>query len=463
MADAVQPESWLERYNAALVATIRISIPDRPGQLSRVLEAIGRAQAPLGDLRTVTFTSTTKTRDIQVFCVDRAHLDRVVASISEEGVGEVLRVRDDVLEIHRGGTIETVARVPLDTVTDMRMVYTPGVASVCQTIADDPEEAWAYTHRGNRVAVVTNGTAILGLGDIGPLAGLPVMEGKAAIFAKFVGISADPVLIDSHDPDVISETVERIAQGYGAIQLEDIAAPACFQVEERLEQSLDIPVFHDDQHGTATVVLAGLINALKRTDREPGDCRAVVLGAGAAGLRIAQFLVDFGLQDVVLCDSRGAVYEGRTDGMNPWKERIARMTNREGAQGSFEEVIRGRDLFVGVSRPGLVTGEMISSMADRSIVFALANPISEITVGQAIEAGAAVALDGRGMNNALAYPGLFRGAMDARSGSITMAMKIAAARALAEQAEGENLMPDMLAEGLHERVAQAVFAAAQEA
>lgn len=460
MADNAGPESWLERYNAALVATLRIAIPDRPGQLSRVLDAIGRAQAPLGDLRTVSFTSTTKTRDIQVFCVDRAHLDRVVESVRADGVGEIASVRDDVLEIHRGGTIETVSRVPLDTVTDMRMVYTPGVASVCQTIAEDPEAAWAYTHRGNRVAIVTNGTAILGLGDIGPLAGLPVMEGKAAIFARFVGISSDPVLIDSDDPVVIAETVERIAQGYGAIQLEDIAAPACFQVEERLEKTLEIPVFHDDQQGTATVVLAGLINALERTGRTPGECRAVVLGAGAAGLRIAQFLVDFGIGDVVLCDSRGAVYEGRTEGMNPWKERIAAITNRGGERGSVGVVIAGRDLFVGVSRPGIVTKEMIGSMAEKAIVFALANPVSEISVAEALEAGAGVALDGRGMNNALAYPGLFRGALDARSPSITMEMKIAAARALAERAEGANLMPDMLAEGLHEHVAVAVRAAA---
>lgn len=456
MPNETPREGWLERYNAAVVATVRLMILDRPGELGAVLDRIGSAQAPVGDLTIVAVGSTTKTRDVQVYCVDQEHLDRVLAALKELTSVRIVSVRDDVLEIHRGGTIETVARVPLESVTDMRMVYTPGVASVCQAIERDPEKAWEYTHKGNRVAIVTDGTAVLGLGDIGPLAALPVMEGKAAIFSRFVGISADPILIRSKDPKTIIETVRLISDNYGAIQLEDIAAPACFEVEETLERELDIPVFHDDQHGTATVVLAGLINALKITGRAPESTRAVVLGAGAAGLRIARFLVDFGLEDVVLCDSRGAIHEGRTEGMNTWKQDVARVTNEDNVSGSLADVIKGRDLFVGVSKPGLVTADMVRSMGDDAIVFALANPVSEIPVREAKEAGAAVALDGRGMNNALAYPGLFRGALDARAGAITMEMKIAAARALAAAAGEDELMPEMLDPGVHEAVSQAV-------
>ncbi len=454
------PEGWLERYSAAVVATIRLTIADRPGELGALLDLIGETKAPLGDISVVAVGSTTKVRDIQVYCLDHDHLDLVIAKVKSHEHVRIEHVVDDVLEIHRGGTIETVERVELNSVTDLRMVYTPGVASVCQLIEREPEAAWEYTHKGNRVAIVTDGTAVLGLGDIGPLAALPVMEGKAAIFARFVGISADPILIGSKDPKKIIETVKLIHQNYAAIQLEDIGAPACFEVEETLSKELDIPVFHDDQHGTATVVLAGLINALRATNREPGDCRAVVLGAGAAGLRIARFLVDFGLQDVILCDSRGALYEGRPEGMNPWKDEVALVTNKGKEKGSLADVMKGRDLFVGVSRPGLVTPEMVSSMAKDSIVFALANPVSEIPVREAKLAGAKVALDGRGMNNALAYPGIFRGALDVRASDITMDMKIAAARALADAAQSGELMPEMLDEGVHEAVAEAVRAAA---
>jgi malate dehydrogenase (oxaloacetate-decarboxylating) len=449
------PENWLERYNAALVATVRVRLDDRPGELARVFDLLGRAAAPIGDVRIVAVDSTTKTRDVQVFCVDREHFDRVRAVIDEAGV-EILSVTNEVLEIHRGGAIETKARVPLDTVTELRMVYTPGVASVCQLIAEDPEMAWEYTHKGNRIAIVTNGTAVLGLGNIGALAGLPVMEGKAAILAKFVGVSADPVLIDSEDPKEIISIVEKIASNYGAIQLEDIGSPACFEIEEELDRRLDIPVFHDDQHGTATVALAGLINALRETGRTPAETSAVVLGAGAAGLAIARFLVDFGLGDVVLCDSRGAVHRGRTDGMNEWKQRLAEATNKDNVSGSLEEVMRGRDLFVGVSKPNLVTADMVRSMADKAIVFALANPISEISVGEAKAAGAAVALDGRGMNNALAYPGIFKGALMARARRISHEMRVAAARALADHAAQGHLMPEMLDLSVHEAVANAV-------
>lgn len=451
--------NWQERYNAAFIMTIRVRVRDVPGKFAATLSAIGQMGAPVGDIRMIEADSRFLVRDIQIFFTDREHIDRTIEAVQMIAEVEILHACDDVLEIHRGGAIETSSRVPLDSIMDLRMVYTPGVATVCDLIARNPRTAWDYTGISNRISIVTNGTAVLGLGDIGPLAALPVMEGKSAILAHYVGVSADPMLIDSKDIDEIVNIVAKTAHNYGAIQLEDIAAPACFEIETRLQECLDIPVFHDDQHGTATVCVAGLLKALEHTDRTPADVRGVVLGAGAAGLAIARFLVDLGVDDVILCDSRGAVHEGRADGMNRWKNELAAVTNRHRQQGALRDVIAGKNLFVGVSRPGLVDQDMIRSMEDGAIVFALANPVSEIPPQEALDAGAAVALDGRGMNNALAYPGIFRGALDARATSITREMKLAAAKTLAAAAGGDNLLPDMLDRTVHERVARAVAAA----
>ena len=453
--------NWQERYNAKLIITLRVRIPDEHGELARLLDTIGSAGAMVGDLRICGADSTHKVREVQLFLTDDTVLSAAVDAVKALAGVELLSITDDVLEIHRGGAIETRSRVPLVTIMDLRMVYTPGVASVCELIARKPELAWKYTGIGRRIAIVTNGTAVLGLGIIGPLASLPVMEGKSAILSCFAGVSADAVLIDSTEVDEIVNIVAKIASNFGAIQLEDIAAPACFDIEERLQARLDIPVFHDDQHGTATVAVAGLMNALKRVGRDPGDCRGVILGAGAAGSAIARFLVDFGVTDLVLCDSGGAIYRGRTTGMNPWKERLAEITNADRIQGSVADVMKGRNLFIGVSRPGVVSKEMVASMGKDPIVFALANPVSEIDASEALDAGAAVAVDGRGMNNALAYPGIFRGALDARAKRITHAMKLAAARAIADAAV-ESLLPDMLDRKMHDRVAKAVAAAWRE-
>ena len=450
--------SWQERFNAKFIVTARVRLLDQPGTLASVLHAVAEAGAMVGDTRIVGADAQHKIRDIQLFVVDRQRLDATTAAIASVHGAELLRVTDEVLEIHRRGAIETRSSVPLDTMSDLRMVYTPGVASVCELIAEKPDEAWTYTTRCRRIALVTNGTAVLGLGDIGPLASLPVMEGKAAILAHFVDVSCDPILVDAASPDQIVDLVSRIASGYGAIQLEDIAAPGCFEIEERLQALLDIPVFHDDQHGTATVVVAGLIKALERVGRKPGDCRAAILGAGAAGFAIAGFLVDFGIADVVVCDRAGAIHRGRQEHMNDWKERLAQRTNADNVQGSIADAIRGRELFIGVSRPNTVSREMVASMAPQPIVFALANPVSEISAEDALAAGAAVATDGRGMNNALAYPGIFRGALDARARRITHEMKLAAARALADAAT-DGLLPDMLDRSVHQRVAEAVAAA----
>jgi len=383
-----------------------------------ILDVIGGVGAHVGDISLVGIDGENKIRDIEVYFVDPAHCATTIDELGSTDV-TVLRTIDVVMEAHRGGSIATHARVALDSLSDLRRVYTPGVARVCAKIAEDPSAAWDYTAIGHKVAIVSNGTAVLGLGDIGPLASLPVMEGKAAIFSKFVGLSAEPMLIDSKDPQTIIDTVARCAAGYGAIQLEDIAAPACFEVERGLQKILDKPVFHDDQHGTATVCVAGLTSALQKVGRSPAACEAVVLGSGAAGSAITRFLLEFGVADVVMVDSAGAVYEGRTDKMNDEKAALAAITNRNRVQGSLAEVMRGRNLFVGVSRPNLVTPDMVASMGKDPIVFALANPVSEISVSAARQAGAAVAMDGRGTNNALAYPGIFRGALMARARRIT--------------------------------------------
>jgi len=457
-----QDPNWHERYSATEIFTFRLRLEDRPGALGRVLASIGAQNAHVGDVRLEGVDTAHKHRSVQVFLIDADHRARVRAAIDAiEGV-EVVDVVDEVMEVHRGGTIETVARPRLESLMDLRMVYTPGVAKVCERIAEDRSAAWDYTAIGNKIAIVTNGTAVLGLGDIGPLASLPVMEGKAAILHRFVGISAEPLLVNSRVPEEVIDTVARCAEGYGAIQLEDIAAPACFEIERGLQERLEVPVFHDDQHGTATVCVAGLESALAAIGRAPADCEAVVMGSGAAGTSIARFLIEFGVSDVVIVDRVGAIYEGRSEGMNPEKERLAAETNRSRQRGSLEEVMKGKNLFVGVSKPNIVSQAMVRSMAKDPIVFALANPVSEISIPEALEAGAAVALDGRGMNNALAYPGIFRGALDARAPRITPEMMLAAARALSSLARADGVMlPDMLDPRVHRAVSSAVHDAAQ--
>ncbi len=448
--------NWYERYNASHIVTVCVEILDAPGTLATVLAAIAEQSTNIGNIRVVGAVGQYKVREIQLFFVDDEHKDRVLEALRRLPPIRALSVTDEVLEIHRHGTIETKARVRLDTLMDLRMVYTPGVASVCEMIAKTPSTAWDYTALGQKIAIVTNGTAVLGLGNIGPLAALPVMEGKSAILSRFVGISAEPLLIESDNVDEIVNTVVKTSAGYGAIQLEDIAAPACFEIEQELQARLEKPVFHDDQHGTATVCVAGLINAMARLDRDPNTCKAVILGAGAAGSAIAKFLAHFGIKDVVVCDSVGAIYKGREERMNRWKSALAELTNPSGSKGTIKEIIRGRDLFIGVSRPNAVSKEMIQSMSDKPIVFALANPVSEISMDDAMRAGAGIAVDGRAMNNALAYPGIFKGALEARATSITQEMMLAAANALARSAPKDTLLPSMLDPKVHQAVAQAV-------
>ena len=369
------------------------------------------------------------------------------------------------------GKIEVISRAPVSSREDLSIAYTPGVAEPCLAIARDVNLSYAYTRRWNMVAVITDGTAVLGLGDIGPEAGMPVMEGKCVLFKSFADVDAFPLCIRSRDVDEIVQTIRLLAGSFGGINLEDISAPRCFEIEEKLKASCDIPIFHDDQHGTAVVTLAGLINALRLADKKLEDVRIVINGAGAAATAIVKLLMACGLADVILCDRSGALFEGR-DNMNDAKKQIAAVTNREKRSGSLADVIQGADVFIGVSAPESVTPDMVRSMADQPIIFACANPVPEIMPDLAFEAGAAVVATGRSdfpnqINNVLAFPGIFRGALDVRASDINDQMKLAAAYAIASLVSEEELSADYIIPSAFDpkvgpTVAAAVAAAARE-
>lgn len=380
-------------------------------------------------------------------------------------------LREKSLHLHRllRGKIDIVSKQPLLDQQLLSLLYTPGVAEPCLEISRDPELVYEYTGRGNMVAIVTNGTAVLGLGDIGPEAALPIMEGKAMLFKSFAGVNAFPLCLASRDTAEVVRAVELLAPSFGGINLEDIAAPACFEIEQRLKESLDIPVFHDDQHGTAIVAAAGLTNALKLTGKALEAVRVIIGGAGAAGLAIARLLVRLGARSVLVCDSKGVLYPGRAAGMNIHKERVAVLTNPHGITGSLEGALEGADVFIGVSRANLVTFDMVRSMAPDPIIFALANPIPEIGPEEARAAGAAVVATGRSdspnqINNVLAFPGVFRGALNARATDINGEMKTAAVRAIAglvgRDLHSEYIIPDPFDQKVVEVVARATARAA---
>jgi len=449
-----------DKFRRNVVFVMRVRVGDSDVKPDGLLGAIRGAGGEVGDVKLIERGAGRCVYDVQVLGAD----DKQIAAARDAAAGvagvEVVSMTDAAMESHRGGACEMCSRAPIRSNTDLRIVYTPGVARVCKAIEADPTKAREFTNIANKVAVVTNGTAILGLGDIGPLAGLPVMEGKAAIFWEFARVSAEPVLIDTHDTDEFINICEKIACGFGAIQIEDVKAPECFRITRELDARLPIPVFHDDQHGTATIVLAGLYSALKKTGRRIEDMTCVMSGAGAAGTAVADLLMLAGVPDVVLCDSVGVVYRGRKGNMNLEKEALAERTNRDNVKGTLADAMKGRQLFIGVSRPNIVTAEMVRSMAPGPIVFPLANPVSEITVAEACEAGAAIAADGRMMNNALAYPGIFRGALDAAAQAITTEMLMAAASALAQVVPAGELMPEMMDPMTHRAVAEAVKATA---
>ncbi len=369
------------------------------------------------------------------------------------------------IEAHRKakGKISIESKLPLDTRDDLSIAYTPGVAEPCNEIAKDKEKAFEYTAKGNLVAVVSDGTAVLGLGDIGPEAALPVMEGKAVLFKKFAGVDAVPIVLSTKDTEEIITAVKAIAPTFGGINLEDISAPRCFEIERRLKQELPIPVFHDDQHGTAIVTLAGMINACRLTNRDLHELKVVINGAGAAGVAIVKLLLEAGVKEVVMCDSRGIIYEGR-DNLNSEKQEMAEITNKNSRTGDLADAVKDTDVFIGVSAPGVLTKEMVRTMTPNPIIFAMANPIPEIMPDEAHEAGAHIIATGRSdfpnqINNVLAFPGLFRGALDARVSSLTTKMFIEVARAIADCVEDlseDKIIPSPFDQRVPGRVAEAV-------
>jgi malate dehydrogenase (oxaloacetate-decarboxylating) len=369
------------------------------------------------------------------------------------------------IEAHKKakGKISIEPKMPLETKDDLSIAYTPGVAEPCREISEDVEKAYDYTAKGNLVAVVSDGSAVLGLGNIGPEAALPVMEGKAVLFKKFANVDAVPIVLSTQNTEEIIAAVKAIAPTFGGINLEDISAPRCFEIEERLKKELPIPVFHDDQHGTAIVTLAGIFNACKLTGRKLKDLKVVINGAGAAGVAIVKLLFEAGVKEVIMCDSRGIIHKDRTD-LNDTKKKMSKITNKSGVKGDLEDAIKNSDVFIGVSAPGVLTKDMIKSMTKDPIIFAMANPVPEIMPDEAKEAGAGIVATGRSdfanqINNVLAFPGLFRGALDARTNNLTTAMFIEVARAIADSVEDvseEKIIPSPFDERVPERVAEAV-------
>ena len=380
-----------------------------------------------------------------------------------------MTINEKALELHEkwNGKLDTVSKVQVKTREDLALAYTPGVAEPCKVIAEDPEAAYRYTIKSNTVAVVSDGSAVLGLGNIGPLAAMPVMEGKAVLFKEFGGINAFPICLDTQDTEEIIETVVRIAPAFGGINLEDISAPRCFEIEERLKKRLNIPVFHDDQHGTAIVVLAGIINALKVTGKKKKDCRVVVNGAGSAGVAITKLLLNYGFPHITMCDKTGMLCKGM-DGLNWMQEKMVEVTNLEHKTGTLADALKGADIFVGVSAPGIVSQEMVASMNKDSILFAMANPVPEIMPDLAKTAGARVVGTGRSdfpnqVNNVLIFPGIFRGALEGRATAITEEMKLAAANAIAALVDDSELSDEnILPAAFDPRVADAVSKAVKE-
>jgi malate dehydrogenase (oxaloacetate-decarboxylating) len=378
--------------------------------------------------------------------------------------------QEESLKLHKEwkGKIEVISTVPVKSKNDLALAYTPGVAEPCLAIQKDVNLSYDYTRRWNLVAVVTDGTAVLGLGDIGPEAGMPVMEGKCVLFKTFGDVDAFPICIRSKDVDEIVNTIKLISGSFGGINIEDISAPRCFEIERRLKEECDIPIFHDDQHGTAVVTLAAMINALNLVGKKMDDISVVVNGSGAAGIAITKLLMSMGLKDVILCDTKGAIYEGR-DNLNPIKAEMAKISNLERKKGSLEDVIAGTDVFIGVSAPGVVTKEMVKSMAKDPIIFAMSNPVPEIMPDEAKAAGARVVGTGRSdfanqINNVLAFPGIFRGALDVRASDINDEMKIAAAKAIASLVSSEGLREEcVLPLPFDPRVGRTVAAAVAEA
>jgi malate dehydrogenase (oxaloacetate-decarboxylating) len=447
---------------------LRVQIDHRPGMLGRVATAIGEAGGSIGAIDTVSIQPQHTLRDITVDTAGEEHAARVADAVRDIEGAELIDATDRTFLVHMGGKIEQRNKLPVRTRDDLSMAYTPGVARVCAAIARDRDKAFQYTIKRNTVAVVSDGSAVLGLGDIGPEAAMPVMEGKAVLFKEFAGVDAFPICLSTQDPDKIVEAVTHMAPTFGGINLEDISAPRCFEIEERLKRDLDIPVFHDDQHGTAVVTLAALQNAAKLTGKDLGDMSVLIVGLGAAGVAVAKILLQAGVRRIVGCDSRGAVHTGRADyadgSMPEMKRWLAEHTNPDGRDGGPADVIEGADVFIGLSGAKVMEPDALQRMHDDAIVFAMANPNPEVTPEDAAPYARVIAT-GRSdypnqINNVLCFPGIFRGALDVRAREITEEMKMAAARGIASIVGDDELREDYIVPSVFNRdVADAVAAA----
>jgi malate dehydrogenase (oxaloacetate-decarboxylating) len=461
----------MKQHSASYSITIRLRYPDRPGLLGRITSVIGEANGFIGAVDIVDVRKGNITRDISVETSDVEHGEKIVEEVRKIEEVEVSRVSDRTFLMHLGGKIEVRSKIPVKTRDDLSMAYTPGVARVCMAIHEDPDAAFALTIRRNMVAVVTDGSAVLGLGNIGPQAAMPVMEGKALLFKEFAGVDAFPICLATQDTEEIIKTCKYIAPTFGGINLEDISSPRCVEIEERLRAELDIPVFHDDQHGTAIVVLAALTNALKVIGKTMEELRITLNGAGAAGAAIAKLLKRVGAKHLIVCDRNGPIYNGRDENMNPVKQWIADNTNSEKLGGDLGDALDGADVFIGVSGPNLLTVEHIKRMKPDPVVFALANPDPEIEPALALP-HVKVMATGRSdypnqINNVLCFPGFFRGLLNVRAQGITDEMKVAAAYAIAGVISDDEVLASYIIPSVFDRriataVADAVAVAATE-
>ena len=457
--------------SASYSLTVRLQIRNRPGMLGRVTSVIGAAGGDIGAVDIVEITPQRVVRDLTINARDSDHGQEIVNRVRTIAGVRVLNISDRTFVMHLGGKIEVRNKVPIRSRDDLSMAYTPGVARVCLAIREDRECAFALTIKQNSVAVVTDGSAVLGLGDIGPEAALPVMEGKAMLFKEFAGVNAFPICLATKDPDKIVETVKLIAPPFGGINLEDISAPRCFEVEERLRKELEIPVFHDDQHGTAVVVLAALLNALRIVRKDLKKIKVVVSGVGAAGTATIKILLSVGVRQIIGVDEHGTLFRGREAGMDFMKRWVAGATNPRNVRGRMSDAIEGADVFIGLSVPGVLTVKDVKSMAKHPIVFVMANPVPEIQP-EAVIRHVAVMATGRSdypnqINNVLCFPGFFRGMLDCRARVVNDEMKVAAARAIAEcltsdELTAEYIIPSVFNKKVVPAVAQAVARAAQQ-
>ena len=454
--------------NASYSLTLRVRIHNQPGKLGQITTAIGKAGGDIEGIDIVSVGKDFLIRDITVNAASESHDQEIVASVRDIDGVDVVNVSDRTFLMHLGGKIEIASKMQLKTRSDLSMAYTPGVARVCEAIAKDPEKVFNLTIKKNTVAVISDGTAVLGLGDIGPAAAMPVMEGKCQLFKEFGNVDAFPICLNTKDPHEIIETIKNISVAFGGVNLEDISAPRCFEIEDRLKEELDIPVFHDDQHGTAVVVLAALINALKIVGKTMDGIKVVVNGVGAAGVACSKIVMAAGVKNIVGCDQTGAIYEGRTENMNWVKDWYARNTNPNGERGTIHDVIKGADVFFGLSAPGVIDENDLKNMATDPIVFAMANPTPEIMPEDATGLVAVMAT-GRSdypnqINNVLCFPGIFRGALNCRASQINEEMKIAAATAIADIIGPDELHPDYIIPSVFDRrVGEAVAARVEEA